>query len=74
MAKIKLTRKDFYLLIIGILIAFMIQSLSDALHLINEIEHTSLTLQLFSASLTTVIFIILIYFFLGNTEEESQSD
>jgi hypothetical protein len=69
--KIKLTRKDSYLIIIGVLISFMIQSLTDALHISNEIFHTSLTIQFFSAILTTVIFVILTVIFLRNLEETS---
>jgi hypothetical protein len=69
--KIKLTRKDSYLIVIGVLISFMIQSLTDALHLGDEILHVSLTVQFFSAILVATIFVMLTLLFLRNVEETS---
>lgn len=72
--KIKLTRKESYLIILGVVISFMIQSLSDAVHLYNQILNVSLTLQFITAISVAILFIGLTFLFLKKVEEKPERD
>jgi uncharacterized protein YacL len=68
--KLKLSKKDAYLVAFGIIISFMIQSFFDAIHNGLEFFNASKTTIFVGSIISVVIFFILTFVFLEYIEDK----
>ncbi len=67
--KVKLSKKDSLLVVLGILISFMIQSLFDAVHEGLNILGTSDMSQFISSLIAFIAFMVLVFVLFSKVEE-----